>query len=54
MLPVTDDLLSRSISIGIGIRDPNLAAFGIRMRDGEAEAKACAATFRDAVIRNLR
>jgi dTDP-4-amino-4,6-dideoxygalactose transaminase len=54
MLPVTDDLLSRSISIGIGIRDPNLAAFGLRVRDGEAEARARAATFRDAVIRNLR
>ncbi len=53
-LPRTDELLSRSISIGIGIRDPNLAAFGIRMSDGEAEARACAATFRDAVIRNLR
>jgi hypothetical protein len=24
------------------------------MRDGEAEARACAAAFRDAVIRNLR
>jgi len=53
-LPRTDALLARSISIGIGIRDPNLAAFGIRMRDGEAEARACAATFRDAVIRSLR
>ncbi len=53
-LPRTDELLSRSISIGIGIKDPNLAAFGLRMRDGEAEARTVAATFRDAVIRNLR
>ena len=53
MLPKTDDLLARSISIGIGIRDANLAAFGLRMRDGEAEARAVGATFRDAVIRNL-
>ncbi len=54
MLPKTDELLARSISIGIGIRDANLAAFGLRMRDGEAEARAVGATFRDAVIRNLR
>jgi len=54
MLPQTDALLARSISIGIGVRDNNLAPFGIRMRDGEAEARACGATFRDAVIRNLR
>jgi dTDP-4-amino-4,6-dideoxygalactose transaminase len=54
MLPRTDALLERSISIGIGVRDSNLAPFGIRMRDGADEARACGRTFRDAVIRHLR
>jgi dTDP-4-amino-4,6-dideoxygalactose transaminase len=53
MLPQTDALLERSISIGIGVRDANLAPFGLRMRDGEDEARAVGRTFRDAVIRNL-
>ena len=53
MLPQSDALLARSISIGIGVRDSNLAPFGLRMRDGVAEATACGKTFRDAVIRNL-
>jgi 8-amino-3,8-dideoxy-alpha-D-manno-octulosonate transaminase len=53
MLPRTDALLERSISIGIGVRDSNLAPFGIRMRDGEDEARACGRTFRDAVIKHL-
>ena len=48
----TDDLLERSLSIGIGVRDPNLAPFGLRMRDGEAEARQVGATFRDAVIKH--
>jgi hypothetical protein len=52
MLPQTDDLLARSISIGIGVWDPNLAPFGLRMRDGEAEARAVGAKFRDAVIKH--
>ncbi len=33
MLPATDALLSRSISFSIGVQDPNLAPFGVRMRD---------------------
>jgi hypothetical protein len=53
MLPQTDALLERSISIGIGVRDANLAPFGLRMRDGEDEARAVARTFRDAVIKHL-
>src|SRR5262249_50551458 len=53
MLPQTDALLERSISIGIGVRDSNLAPFGLRMRDGEDEAREVGRTFRDAVIRNL-
>ena len=42
MLPQTDALLARSISIGIGVRDANLAPFGLRMRDGADEARAVA------------
>ena len=53
MLPQTDALLARSISIGIGVRDANLAPFGLRMRDGSAEARAVGATFRDAVLKHL-
>jgi dTDP-4-amino-4,6-dideoxygalactose transaminase len=52
-LPHTDALLERSLSIGIGVRDANLAPFGLRMRDGGDEARACAATFRDAVLKHL-
>jgi dTDP-4-amino-4,6-dideoxygalactose transaminase len=52
MLPQTDALLERSISIGIGVHDANLAPFGLRMRDGAAEARAVGATFRDAVIKH--
>jgi dTDP-4-amino-4,6-dideoxygalactose transaminase len=52
MLPQTDALLERSISIGIGVRDANLAPFGLRMRDGAAEARKVGATFRDAVIKH--
>ncbi len=52
MLPQTDALLERSISIGIGVNDPNLAPFGLRMRDGEAEARKVGTTFRDAVIKH--
>ena len=51
VLPQTDDLLERSLSIGIGVKDPNLAPFGLRMRDGEAEARKVGAIFRDAVIK---
>jgi hypothetical protein len=52
MLPQTDALLDRSISIGIGVRDANLAPFGLRMRDGPEEAAAIGATFRDAAIKH--
>jgi dTDP-4-amino-4,6-dideoxygalactose transaminase len=50
VLPQTDALLERAISIGIGIKDPNLAPFGLTMRDGPAEAREIGAIFRDAVI----
>lgn len=51
MLPQSDAILGRSISIGIGVKDPNLAPFGLTIGDGPAEAEACAATFRDAVLK---
>ena len=47
MLPRTDALLARSISIGIGVFDTNLAPFGLRMRDDADVARAQAARFRD-------
>ena len=47
MLPRTDALLARSISIGIGVFDANLAPFGLRMRDDKEAARACAARFCD-------
>jgi dTDP-4-amino-4,6-dideoxygalactose transaminase len=53
MLPKSDALLGRSISIGIGVKDVNLAPFGLRMRDGADEARAAGELFRDAVLRHL-
>jgi len=47
MLPQTDDLLSRAINIGIGVRDAGLgSAFGVTVRDGPDEVDAKAAVFR--------
>ncbi len=46
-LPKTDALLARSMSIGIGVSDANLAPFGLRMRDDAAAARAVAERFRD-------
>ena len=43
----TDALLARSMSFGIGVSDPNLAPFGLRMRDDAEVARARAAQFRD-------
>jgi dTDP-4-amino-4,6-dideoxygalactose transaminase len=53
MLPQTDALLARSMSIGIGVWDANLAPFGLRMRDDEAAARGVADRFRDAAGRYL-
>ena len=47
MLPATDALLARSMSIGIGIVDPNLAPFGLRVTDDAEVARRCAEQFRD-------
>jgi dTDP-4-amino-4,6-dideoxygalactose transaminase len=53
MLPQTDALLARSMSIGIGVSDANLAPFGLRMRDDEAAARNVADRFRDAAGKHL-
>jgi hypothetical protein len=45
MLPKTDALLARSLSIGIGVFDANLAPFGLRMRDDEDAARRVAERF---------
>ncbi|MGH2408278.1 MAG: DegT/DnrJ/EryC1/StrS family aminotransferase, partial [Candidatus Limnocylindrales bacterium] len=45
MLPQTDALLARSISFGIGVSDPNLAPYGLRMRDGPEVAQERAERF---------
>jgi dTDP-4-amino-4,6-dideoxygalactose transaminase len=50
MLPATDALLARSMSFAIGVIDPNLAPFGLRMRDGADEASHQADRFREAWI----
>jgi dTDP-4-amino-4,6-dideoxygalactose transaminase len=46
MLPQTDRLLERSMSFAIGVKDPNLAPFGLRMRDGSDVAQERAEQFR--------
>jgi dTDP-4-amino-4,6-dideoxygalactose transaminase len=53
MLPQTDALLARSMSIGIGVSDANLAPFGLRMRDDEAAARGVADRFRAAAGKHL-
>jgi dTDP-4-amino-4,6-dideoxygalactose transaminase len=53
MLPATDALLSRSMSFAIGVLDPNLAPFGLRMRDGADVARSQAERFRAAWLRHV-
>lgn len=53
MLPATDRLLERSMSFSIGVQDPNLAPFGLRMRDGADVARARAEQFRSVASRIL-
>ena len=53
MLPATDRLLERSMSFSIGVMDPNLAPFGLRMRDGPEVARARAQQFRSVASRVL-
>ena len=45
MLPQTDALVNRSISIGIGVRDGNLAPFGLRMSSTSDDAYAVGEQF---------
>jgi dTDP-4-amino-4,6-dideoxygalactose transaminase len=45
MLPTTDALLARSMSIGIGVFDTNLAPFGLRMTDDASAAHRVAQRF---------
>ena len=52
MLPATDALLARSMSFGIGVVDPNLAPFGLRMRDDAGVARQQAERFRAAYLRH--
>jgi dTDP-4-amino-4,6-dideoxygalactose transaminase len=54
MLPQTDGILSRAMTIGIGVSDRNLgSAWGIGVRDGEPEIQERAARFREAASRYL-
>ena len=46
MLPATDGLLERSMSFAIGVLDPHLSPFGLRMRDGADVARVRAEHFR--------
>jgi hypothetical protein len=53
MLPATEALLARSMSFGIGVVDPNLAPFGLRMRDDAQVARQQAERFRTIAARHL-
>jgi hypothetical protein len=53
MLPQTDDLLARSLSIGIGVRDSNLAPYGLRMRNTAEEAAELAEHARGVIERRM-
>lgn len=53
MLPATDALLARAMSFGIGVVDPNLAPFGLRMRDDADVARRQAERFRAAYLARL-
>jgi hypothetical protein len=53
MLPQTDALLARSMSIGIGIFDTNLAPWGLRMRDDAEAAQRVAERFCEVAGRHL-
>lgn len=53
MLPATDALLARAMSFAIGVLDPNLAPFGLRMRDDAEVARRQAERFREAYLKHL-
>jgi 8-amino-3,8-dideoxy-alpha-D-manno-octulosonate transaminase len=52
MLPATDALLARSMSFSIGVHDPNLAPFGVRILDDATVAAERAGRFRDVALRH--
>ncbi len=53
MLPESDDLLERSLSIGIGVRDSNLAPYGLRMRNTAEDAAELAMHAREVIARHM-
>jgi 8-amino-3,8-dideoxy-alpha-D-manno-octulosonate transaminase len=54
MLPRTDDLTRRAMSIGIGVSDPNLGSnFGVTVLDGEDTVQAVAERFRAVATKHL-
>lgn len=53
MLPATDALLERSMSFAIGVVDPNLAPYGVRMRDGADVARQRAERFRTTALAHV-
>jgi dTDP-4-amino-4,6-dideoxygalactose transaminase len=55
MLPRTDDLVGRAMSIGIGVADPNLGStFGVTVRDGADAVQERAERFCEVASRYLR
>jgi dTDP-4-amino-4,6-dideoxygalactose transaminase len=54
MLPRTDELVGRAMSIGIGVADPNLGSnFGVTIGDGSEAVRERAAQFREVAERHL-
>ena len=54
MLPQTDDLVRRAMSIGIGVADPNLGStFGVTVLDGPETVRERAAQFRRVAAKYL-
>jgi dTDP-4-amino-4,6-dideoxygalactose transaminase len=54
MLPQTDDLVRRAMSIGIGVADPNLGStFGVTVLDGPDAVRERAAQFRQTAAKYL-
>ncbi|MEI7743117.1 MAG: aminotransferase class I/II-fold pyridoxal phosphate-dependent enzyme [Chloroflexota bacterium] len=53
MLPQSDALLARSISIGIGIKDVNLAPYGLRVSDDGAAAQVVGERFAEVARKHI-
>jgi 8-amino-3,8-dideoxy-alpha-D-manno-octulosonate transaminase len=55
MLPLTDDILQRSINLSVGVVDPGLgAAFGINILSDDEEIQSTASRFIDTVMKIIR